>query len=237
MFQCHRCLRIFNKKQHLTNHIHKKNRCDNIVGKLKQSENRKTKQKKIKQLQMELEHRKSIEQLQKELDYHKTKEDIIEKLITYQQPTNIINNYVQININQSVAFGEETSDHITMDQLMNITKKGHPKGTVELLKEIYGHKDNKGTILVKNKRKGLFYVSNGKGGYDVKDKEYIKNIASQRIAVESRRVLQYIKKMENNNFGSIVDTHQGANFIVINMMKLKKSVGDNIYREMIRTVS
>ena len=251
VIKCDRCNKEFMRKGHLDRHLNKKSKCVDI-NKLLEKEKEQYNitiyqyEQKIKEYETKLEdYQKLLEQknnmFYKLLDEKSGLIDILlDSTVINNHTTNIdnriINNTSYINVNQTVAFGEETSDHIPMNELLEITGMGHPKGTLKLIERIYGHENNKGTIVIKNKRKGIFNVSDGKGGFIEKDRESIKATIALRLAIESHRALVYIgdKEAENKRMGifnkELLDMHYNTNMILIEMNNLKKTFGNKLLK-------
>ena len=256
MFQCKRCYKKFERKNNYDRHVYgRKNKCKNITSMVEDYEMT------IRQLQRDKQQMRTkldmyedkIEEYNNQMvELHKFAiqdksntntefSNIITTILDKCSFGNIINNTTNItnnilNINPTVAFGEERSDHISIEELLEITSLGHPKGTIKLMEEIYGHESNRGTIIVKNKKKGIFNVSDGKGGYIEKNRDDIKKITAHRIITEGQRALKHIMSSKHNKTGSIVDTHFNTNCIVIELNNKKKMVDNLVLKELVRII-
>ena len=215
MYICKRCNKSFKKMSHRTDHENKLNKCFDInkyKRKMKLYENR------ISELEQKLEQEQNSNEIMK--NFMEEKKMMLETIQSFQNNkiTNINNTTITNNnnitnyyINPTVAFGHELSDHVTLEELIDIHNDGHPNGTRRLIKIIYGHESNKGTIHVKNKRKGLYNVSDGKGGVYEMKKQDVSKMAGRRLIEECNKVISHINSQKVNNIGSIVDLHMNTN--------------------------
>ena len=223
MYQCRRCNVSFKKKSHYDQHINKMNQCidinkyekkitsmkesyENKISELHQNYNKMTKNfMEEKKILME-----TIQSLQnnKITTVNNTINNVNNNVNNVNNNVNNVTNYY---VNPTVAFGHELSDHVTLKELIDIHKDGHPGGTRRLIKMIYGHESNKGTIHIKNKRKGLYNVSDGKGGVYEMKKQDVSKMAGRRLIEECNKVISYISSQKVNNVGPIVDLHMNTN--------------------------
>ena len=220
MYKCERCNKIFKKISNYKRHENKPVRCVDVnkyeekITYIRESyENR------ISELQQNSD--KLIKNLMEEKKMMmETIQNLQNNKITNNNTTinnvnnvnnNVNNNVTNYYINPTVAFGHELSDHVTLEELIDIHNDGHPNGTRRLIKIIYGHESNKGTIHIKNKRKGIFNVSDGKGGVYEMKKQDVSKMAGRRLIEECNKVISHINSQEVNNVGQIVDLHMNTN--------------------------
>ena len=207
MYKCKRCNKTFKQTSHYKQHQNRLDKCIDINKYKRNYEYR------ISELQ------KNYNELIKNLMEEKkmmmeTIQNLQNNKITNNTTINNVNNVSNITnyyINPTVAFGHELSDHVTLEELIDIHNDGHPEGTKRLIKIIYGHESNKGTIHIKNKRKGIFNVSDGKGGVYEMKKQDVSKAAGRRLIEECNKVISYINAKKVNNIGPIVDLHMNTN--------------------------
>ena len=211
MYKCKRCNKKFKQTSHYKQHQNKLNKCFDInkyQRKMEFYENR------ISELEEKLEQKieqNSNEIIKNLMETIQNLQNNITTNTTINNNVNNVNNITNYYINPTVAFGHELSDHVTLEELIDIHSDGHPDGTRRLIKIIYGHESNKGTIHIKNKRKGIFNVSDGKGGVYEMKKQDVSKMAGKRLIEECNKVISYINCQKVNNIGSIVDLHMNTN--------------------------
>ena len=246
VIKCNRCNQEFDRTLYLDRHLSRKNKCFDLNGEL---------------LKRDMKYKEEIDKYKKEIEEYKSQiQNYMVRIEDYQNKicelskyakdnnnevinkiTNINNIYgdninnINISINPTVAFGNESSEHIPIERLLEITSMGHPMGTMTLLEEIYGHESNLGTIVVKNRKKGLYNVSDGRGGYIEMTRDTVKQTVADRITAEGHRVIKYIYTLKDYNVGSNVDSHYNTNLMILKMSGLNKKDGTDILNKLIDT--